>query len=175
MPDQNMTKDEFIRQVRDVMEPLRRFLTALCSGDAFTADDLAQDALAKAWVSIHQFTGGPGFRSWIFRIGYSTWLNRRYRPSGSDLSEGLYAVADEGRTPGDAMESDECGNLLYSSIAGLNPKEKAAVLLFYMEDKSISEIADIMGTSTGSVKMLLTRGRNNIREFMKRNEYEKRY
>ena len=48
-----MTKEKFIGLVIEEQEPLRRFLLALCKGDAFTADDLAQEALLKAYISFN--------------------------------------------------------------------------------------------------------------------------
>ena len=55
---------------------------------------------------------------------------------------------------------------LYRAIEGLNAKEKAAVLLFYMEDRNIRELAVILGVRDGTVKSLLSRGREDIKRFM---------
>ena len=70
-----MTKEKFIELVIEEQEPLRRFLLALCKGDAFTADDLAQEALLKAYISFNKFEGRSKFSTWLFRIAYNCWCN----------------------------------------------------------------------------------------------------
>ena len=49
-----MTQERFIEQVRQQQEPLRRFLLALCAGNGALADDIAQDALVRAYVASFQ-------------------------------------------------------------------------------------------------------------------------
>ena len=66
-----MTSEQFIDLVRTEQEPLRRFLLALCSGDSALADDIAQDALVRAYESTGSFLGRTKFKTWIFRIAYN--------------------------------------------------------------------------------------------------------
>ena len=61
-----MTQEQFIDLVRTEQEPLRRFLLALCSGDQALADDIAQDALVRAYVSSGSFLGRSKFKTWLF-------------------------------------------------------------------------------------------------------------
>ncbi len=56
-----MTKEQFIEFVGQEQVPLRRFLCALCGGDSSTADDLAQEALLKAYMSFERFEGRARF------------------------------------------------------------------------------------------------------------------
>ena len=66
-----MTQERFISLVRTEQEPLRRFLLALCGGDAALADDIAQDALVRAYVASGSFLGLSKFSTWLFRIAYN--------------------------------------------------------------------------------------------------------
>ena len=154
-----MTREEFTSHLRDVQEPLRRFLLSLCEGDSFTADDIAQDACVKAYLAVDRFRGESRFSTWIFRIAYNSWCNRKYEKRADSL-ENLNS----------ASIPDECGaddtfryQALYQAISSLKPSERAAILLFYMEDKSIKEISSIMDIPTGTVKSLLSRGRANLK------------
>jgi RNA polymerase sigma-70 factor (ECF subfamily) len=52
---------------------------------------------------------------------------------------------------------------LYQAIDGLGMSERTAVLLFYMEDRSIKEITSIMNVAEGTVKAYLSRGREHLR------------
>lgn len=158
-----MTKEQFIREISGVQESLRRFLLPLCGGDAYTADDIAQDATVKAWVAMDKFRGRSKLSTWLFRIAYNTWCDRKYDSRGESIeSSGALSVSD--RSSADDRFKYE---RLHHAIDGLKPKEKAAILLFYMEDKDIKEIASIMDVPTGTVTSLLSRGRENLRIKMK--------
>jgi RNA polymerase sigma factor (sigma-70 family) len=158
-----MTREQFTGEIAGQQESLRRFLLALCGGDAFTADDIAQDACLKAWVAADSFRGASKFSTWLFRIAYNCWCDRRHGAcdGAADLQE-AETVAD-GSLPDDAFRYQA----LYRAIAALKPKEKAAILLFYMEDRSIREIAGIMGVREGTVKSLLSRGRDALKTKLK--------
>ena len=69
-----MTRERFIEYVRTEQEPLRRFLLALCNGDAALADDLAQDALIRAYVASGSFLGLSKFSTWLLRIAYNCYM-----------------------------------------------------------------------------------------------------
>ena len=68
-----MTRDRFIAEVRTCQGPLRRFLASLCGGDTARADDIAQDALVRAYVSSDRFIGN--FKAWLFRIAYNCFID----------------------------------------------------------------------------------------------------
>ena len=70
-----MTKEQFIEMIALEQESLRRFLRGLCSGDGFRADDLAQEALLKAYLSFERFEGRSKFSTWLFRIAFNSWYD----------------------------------------------------------------------------------------------------
>ena len=152
-----MTKEQFILEIKPLQEPLRRFLLGLCGGDSFTADDIAQNACVKAWIALDSFRGASKLSTWLFRIAYNSWCDRKYSGAGVDI--------DAARQAEDDSRSDSAFEYqpLYQAIALLKPQEKAAILLFYMEERSIKEISAIMGVPTGTAKSLLSRGRNNLK------------
>lgn len=155
-----MDRNLFISEISHLQESLRRFLLVLCHGDRFTADDIAQDACLKAWISIDRFRGESSLSTWLFRIAYRCWCDRKY--SGAEFStETSEAVS----VPDSASAEDKFRyQELYQAIGDLSPNEKASVLLFYMEDRSIKEISAIMGIPEGTVKSLLSRGRVKLKE-----------
>ena len=71
-----MTRERFISEVRACQGRLRRFLTSLC-GDAALADDIAQEALVRAYVSSDRFIGN--FKAWLFRIAYNCFIDNLRR------------------------------------------------------------------------------------------------
>jgi RNA polymerase sigma-70 factor (ECF subfamily) len=142
-----MTKQQFIELAAAEQESLRRFLCGLCGGDGFRADDIAQEALLKAYLSFERFQGRSRFSTWLFRIAYNCWYDQlqNYPDNESvDLQE-VRKVEDEGSTADKKYEYQQ----LYDAIGSLNRQEQAVILLFYMEEKSVKEIEVITGMPSG--------------------------
>ena len=55
---------------------------------------------------------------------------------------------------------------LYQAISRLEEKEKICILLFYMEDYSVAEIADVLKIPVGTVKSRLNRGRKKLKDYL---------
>ncbi len=104
------------------------------------------------------FLRGCHFKSWIFRIGYTTFLNHR-------RSEKPFTDYEEARSIAstDTTDSHFRYQELYAALNRLPGKERMSVLLFYMEGYSVKEIAEIEETSQDAVKQHLSRGRNHLR------------
>ena len=80
-----MSPERFIDLVRAEQESLRRFLLALCGGNAFEADDIAQDALIRAYVASGSFLGLSRFSTWLFRIAYNCYIDRYRKPRAESV------------------------------------------------------------------------------------------
>ncbi|MBO4743814.1 MAG: RNA polymerase sigma factor [Bacteroidales bacterium] len=156
-----MTQERFIDLVRQEQEPLRRFLLALCSGDAALADDIAQDALVRAYVASGSFLGLSRFSTWLFRIAYNCYIDHcrhlASRPEAS-IDEAMSVVS------GDSADDSFRHQQLYQAMDTLSEKEKAAIVLFYFEDKSIKDISTILHMPAGTVKYHLSVGRNHLKQ-----------
>lgn len=149
-----MTRERFIDLVRVEQEPLRRFLLALCNGDAALADDIAQDALVRAYVASGSFLGLSKFSTWLFRIAYNCYIDhhRKARLDEAPVEAALAVPADESTDAAFRYQQ------LYQALERLPGKEKAAIALFYFEDRSIKEIASILDMPQGTVKYHLSLG-----------------
>lgn len=129
-----MERGEFISYVEREQAHLRRFLLALCCGNADEADDIAQDALVKAYLSSSSYNDEGKFGVWICKIAYNTFLDRTYEYQD-----------------------------LYKAIAALPVKERTAILLYYIKGYSIKEIASITDSSDDAVKKQLSRARMQLK------------
>ena len=155
-----MTRERFIAEVRVCQGSLRRFLTSLCS-DAALADDIAQEALVRAYVSSGRFVGN--FKAWLFRIAYNCFIdNLRRVPQHASIGPEALAVPDG--TASDAAFQHE---KLQRAIALLPEKERTAIALHYFEDLPLKDIARVMQIPLGTVKYLLSIGRNHLKEWIR--------
>ncbi len=157
-----MNREQFIACVEREQEALRGFLLALCCGNKEEADDLAQDALVKAYLACSGFSDGGKFRSWLFKIAHNTFLSykRSLKPTLSIDDACVQALPQRGS--GEGASSD-----LYLALATLPPKERSAITLFYLNGYNIKEIAAITEVSQDAVKQQLSRGREKLRAILK--------
>lgn len=158
-----MTRERFIDLARVEQEPLRRFLLALCNGDAALADDIAQDALVRAYVASGSFLGLSKFSTWLFRIAYNCYIDhhRKARLDEAPVEAALAVPADESTDAAFRYQQ------LYQALERLPGKEKAAIALFYFEDRSIKEIASILDMPQGTVKYHLSLGRTHLKQYIR--------
>lgn len=159
-----MTQERFIDLVRAEQESLRRFLLALCGGDASLADDIAQDALVRAYVASGSFLGLSKFSTWLFRIAYNCYMDHHRKPRletvSSDTKQALSVPAN------DETDSGFRHQRLYQALESLPEKEKASIVLYYFEDRSIREISSILQIPQGTVKYYLSTGRNHLKSIL---------
>lgn len=153
-----MTREVFITHVEREQEALRGFLLALCCGNKGDADDLAQDALVKAYLSLAGYQDKGKFRSWLFKIAHNTFLNHK---ASCRTMESI----DEARTlvSSTAADSSFEHQDLYLALRTLQPKERSAITLFYLNGYSIREIATITDSTEDAVKKQLSRGRDKLK------------
>ncbi len=149
------------RRFLETYEPLRSQLYRYCrylTRSPWDAEDLAQDTLARAFVTLARMGGQePAHpRPWLFRIASNLWIDqgRRRREVPAEGPEPAVAAPDP-RGPREAA-----GTLLIT----LAPQERAAVVLKDVFDFSLDEIADSLGTTVGAVKAALHRGRGKLAE-----------
>ena len=154
-----MTRERFISLLEQEQEGLVKFLLALCDGNYPEAEDLAQETSLKAYLSYRSYIERFKFSTWLYRIAYYNFIDHKRKKiiPTEPLESGIHI---EGSENPERMEFEK----LYSAIEGLPLNEKTAILLFYMEDMKIFDIAIVMRKPTGTVKSYLSRGRNHLKE-----------
>jgi RNA polymerase sigma-70 factor (ECF subfamily) len=130
------------------------------------AEELAQDVFVKVFRHAASFKGDSSFSTWIYRIAYNTAISavRKKKPEFPAIDEAMIDNVSEEMTPV-AFSTDDADrriDLLDGALAKLPPDEQAIILLFYMQEKSIEEIAAITGLSTSNVKTRLHRIRKKL-------------
>ena len=158
-----MTREQFIEIIQTEQKPLRRFLLALCNGNHDEADDIAQDTLVKAYISFSKYELRGKGTAWLYRIAYNMFVDtNRCRRTVQPLD-----VLEKQEDVTFAADCDFRYQTLYMALAKLPPKERTAILLFYIKGYTIREIADIVDVSEDAVKKQLSRGRDNLKILLK--------
>ena len=156
-----MTRDDFIAQVEESQGALRRFLTALCCGDTSAADDIAQEAYLRAWLSIGSLSRKSAFKAWVFKIAYHEFLRSR---SATTRYCGLEQAGESA-----AVERADAGfayQPLHDALARISPRERSAILLYYLQGYSVKEIASITDATAETVRQQLSRGRRHLKHLL---------
>lgn len=156
-----MTREQFIRHVEATQQAFRRFLVALCCGDKQLADDIAQESYMKAYLSSDSLNDPARFNAWLYRIGYTTFLNiKRSGRMTLGYEDAVHVSSD------DAADSSFKYQELYAALNRLAAKERTSILLFYLEGYAVREIADIVGISQDAVRQHLSRGRSHLHSLL---------
>ena len=144
----------------DVYEPLRPDLYRYCrhlTRSPWDAEDMAQDAMARAYVTLGCMAEPPANpRAWLFRVASNLWINRMRRTREVLTDDAPAPQPTVGPERRDAREA--AGTL----ISQLSPQERAAVVLKDVFDLSLDEIAAALSTSAGAIKAALHRGRSKL-------------
>ena len=157
-----MTREGFIELVEREQEALRGFLLYLCCGNKEEADDIAQDALVKAYLSSAGYQEKGRFRSWLFKIAHNTFLNHKASCRTTESIDEARTLVSNSTADASFEHQD-----FYLALRTLPPKERSAITLFYLNGYNIKEIAAITEASEDAVKKQLSRGRYQLKEKLK--------
>ncbi|MDX1907634.1 MAG: sigma-70 family RNA polymerase sigma factor [Bacteroidia bacterium] len=146
--------------------------------NADDAEDMTQEAFAKAFNSIDKFDSTFAFSTWLFRIATNNCIDfiRKKRiqtvsidapVDGDDGSTMRFDVRDENLDPNEAMLRKQRKRYLELAIARLPEKYRTLVELRYFQELSYEEIAEELSIPLGTVKAQLFRSRELLSEELK--------
>ena len=129
------------------------------------ANDLAQEAFVKAWRGIGRFRGESAFSTWLFRITVNACLNHRAarRPMAQELPEDLADPAHGAETR--ALRRDEARRVR-EAVSRLPDRQRATVILKVFQELTHEQVAQVLGSSVGTVKSNLFHALANLRRSM---------
>jgi RNA polymerase sigma-70 factor (ECF subfamily) len=142
------------------------------------AEDVAQESFHKAFLHLDSFEEKARFSTWLTRIAMNEafmLLRRRRRifevlPESADEGErrDTGPFVDQRPDPEESCWRRERADLLSQAIDRLGAKIRKAILLRDIEERSIEETAEILGTSVGAVKARVFHGRRKLRRAVSR-------
>jgi len=137
------------------------------------AEDVAQESFHKAFLHLDAFQEKSRFSTWLTRIAMNEafMLLRRRReflevlPENSEdgVQSGTEAFVDQSPNPEESCWQRQRKQLLTEAINRLGPKIRSTIFLRDIEERSVEETAQILGTSIGAVKARVFQGRRRLR------------
>jgi len=134
-------------------------------GSEADAQEAAQDVFVKAFRSLASFQSKAKFSTWLYRIAYNQCISViRKKVKMIDLVEDIpEGEVDEGELNGlDNLSAAERSRYLKLAIESLAETDAVVVTLFYYEELSLEEIANITGLSNSNIRIKLHRSRKKM-------------
>jgi len=148
--------------VRRHQSQVRNFLRKL-TRDTVLADDLSQDAFLHAWNKLHTYSGKGTFIGWLLKVAYTTFLQSKRKSNRyAEILEEV-GFATESKDDSILRQSDEISDL-DKFLAVLTNDERAVMILSYACGLSHREIGETADLPIGTVKSIIFRGKEKIRE-----------
>jgi RNA polymerase sigma-70 factor (ECF subfamily) len=156
--------ESFATLARRHQVPVVHYVRRLAGRGGVDADDVAQDAFMRAWRRISDYDPRWAFSTWLFTIARRTWLNAARTTRRRRMREAAVATVNAGGVePVEAIMADEQAVRLWDvARAELKEREFTALWLRHVEDKTIAEIAAVLGRPEGTVKVILFRARRRL-------------
>ncbi|MEO0535506.1 MAG: sigma-70 family RNA polymerase sigma factor [Cyanobacteria bacterium P01_A01_bin.123] len=158
-------------------QPMAQRLAIKIIGNQDLAQELVQDALLQAYLSLEKLNDPKCFKSWLYGIVLNICRNdlRHRKVICLSLEEMIGSLADEGsplteRSPNPQQwaEQKERHMALQEAVNALSPKNRSAILLFYHRQFSLQEVANRLNISVGAVKGRLHKSRRQLRAQLSR-------
>ena len=170
-------KRAFDELVRRYQSPVRRFFLNLTLGDEQLSDDLAQDTFIKAYLNIGKFRAMASFQTWLMRIAYNVFYDhcRKMRNDKLKMRNVNEEMKNDGTVHSSFLTSHSSLKMdLHSALALLKPDERSCITLQLIDGYDIQKIAEITGIKEGTVKSHLSRGKEKMATYLKKNGYDRR-
>jgi RNA polymerase sigma-70 factor, ECF subfamily len=146
-------------------KPVYRFLLRAVGNDAL-AEDLTSEVFLSVWRQAHRFEARSAVSTWLLAIArYKAIAELRRRP-GSMLDEYVdtFSSADD---PEAELQSKHRGEILRKCLTRLSREHREIIDLVYYHEKSVQEVAEIIGIPRNTVKTRMFYARQRLSELLK--------
>jgi RNA polymerase sigma-70 factor (ECF subfamily) len=157
------TRREFEERLAECGPLAYRVARGVLRNDA-DAEDVAQEALLRAYRHFERLRDRNRFRSWLVRITFRLALDRVRSARRREQRETLWLQTAPPASTEDIAASNEFQSRLERAMEDLSPKLRLVVLLAAMEGHAVEEVAAMLGVPPGTVKSRLFIARKRLAE-----------
>lgn len=130
------------------------------------AEEIVQEAFIQTYLSLSKFKGNSKFSTWFYRIfvncGYKH-LRKNSAAKSIELDVEVHDITSN-ENLFDEISKKEHKEAISEALLLLPANESLTLRLFYLEEATIQEISEITGWKTNNIKVILYRGRKNLRQ-----------
>ncbi len=144
-----------------------RFVLRLVRDEAI-AEDVVSDTFLDVWRQAGQFEGRSAVSTWLLSIARFKALSARRRRVGEELDEETAeAVEDQSDDPEVTLQKKDKGEVLRKCLSALSAEHREIIDLVYYHEKSVEEVARIVGIPEATVKTRMFYARKKLGELLK--------
>ena len=142
------------------------------TGNEADAEEIVQEAFLRGYQRLESYERRSAFGTWIYRIAVNCALNRVSRPGieaeyrhgeETDSAEKTVQIAAPDADPERVLLGREISAAQQTAMQRLTPTEKCAFVLRHLEDRSMSEIAEVLGVAPNAAKQAVFRAVQKLR------------
>lgn len=168
--------DRYFERLVLVYGPQIRAFVLRRTGSLQDAEDITQETLIRAYTYLERYSEerirALKLRAWLFKVAWNLYCNftTRGKPpplislDASDESVLLEREDDRERQPEAIFEHEELRHELESLLDTLHPRYRDVVSMYFFEELSYQEIADILNQAVGTVRVYVHRGLRELRK-----------
>ncbi|MGL4184612.1 MAG: sigma-70 family RNA polymerase sigma factor [Thiotrichaceae bacterium] len=147
---------------------LVRYCARVLKDDVAQAADIVDEAMFDVWRSAGNFAGRSKPSTWIYSIARNkliSWLRKTSEVTLEDESI-LDALIDPAATPAEELAMDDMQQQLLRLMDQLTDEHREVLKLTYFEDKSVKEVAELLGISENTVKTRMFYARKRLAQLL---------
>ena len=130
------------------------------------AEDIAQEAFARAHRDFRQLRDRERFRAWLVRMTWRLAINRRRADQRRAARESVVVSAQASLSTDESLAVRERAQQLWRAIDSLPEKLRLVIVLAAIEGHDVQEVARLLGLPPGTVKSRLFLGRQRLKELL---------
>ena len=163
-------REAFDRLFRLLQEPLYRYIFSLVGARA-PAEDVLQEVFILIYRKIRWLREPELLRPWVYRIATrEAFKHLKRERRWTDKAEDESALLDLPAPSRDEMAPEIVAQLVAQLVERLSPASRAVIVLHYLHEMPLAEIAEVMGVAVGTVKSRLAYGLELMRRQLKLNQ-----
>ena len=153
-------REAFGALVEQYRDNVYRLAYRMC-GNAYDADEAAQEAFVAAWRALPNFRGDAKFSTWLYRLTTNAAIDvMRREKRHQTVGDGeMVDLADDADSPQETVERTEQQEAMQKALATLSEEYREVLLLRYMEELDYAEIAEVLQLPSGTVKSRINRAK----------------